>query len=478
MNRPFNYIKPDSSKLALIKKDISFSYSELNNISDSYAAYFQTSGVKQSDYVGILTEQNEKFIFSVLALWKLGAVPVPINNKFRSDEIGKIINQSDITFIITDDKYSEQLSLLNVKSIELSKEKLSTQRADFIHKDNEEAVVIFTSGSTDKPKGVVHTFDSLTNSILNAQSILKHESEDKWLASLPFYHIGGFQIICRTLYYGSTILLPDSFKAEDLRNAIKSFIPTHASFVSAQLSEILKFDLPIEIIPKISLIGGGFIDNLLLQNAINKGWNTIKVYGSSETGSFVCALSKEAFNLKTESAGLPLKNVSIKIIKSIGEECKPLEYGEIVVRTNSLFKKYINNSDLTELQLKDGFYFTGDYGYVDEQGYLFISGRKSEMISTGGEKVFPIEIESVLIKHDSISEAAVYALKDIKWGEIVAASVILKQNIEFDESKLVQFLSEHLSKYKIPKKIFVEEDFPRTELGKIEKIKLIEKHSN
>jgi acyl-CoA synthetase (AMP-forming)/AMP-acid ligase II len=156
-------------------------------------------------------------------------------------------------------------------------------------------------------------------------------------------------------------------------------------------------------------------------------------------------------------------------------ECPIQPEGEIVIKSESLFKNYLNNESETENKLKQDSYFTGDLGYIDDYGFLFVTGRKNEMIVTGGKNVNPIEVESVILKYPGIVETAVFPIDDVEWGEIICAAIVT--SIKIDPEKIRIFLKNTLSSYKVPKKIFVENILPRTSLGKIERSKLKKKYS-
>jgi len=246
------------------------------------------------------------------------------------------------------------------------------------------------------------------------------------------------------------------------------------------LTEILKLSIDDEISPnpelKNCLIGGGFSDLELVTKANELGWPVNIVYGSTETSSFVSALLKDEIIFKPSSVGRAVPTNKILITDKDGNELKPFEIGEIVVQSNALMLGYIDESE-TNRVIKNGFYHTGDIGYLDEDGYLCIEGRKNFLISTGGENVNPFEVEKVLLQHPLIAEAAVFPLKDSEWGEIIAAALVLKNKsakLSYEELKI--FLQDRISGFKIPKKIFIENQLPKTELGKIEKDKLINRY--
>jgi O-succinylbenzoic acid--CoA ligase len=335
------------------------------------------------------------------------------------------------------------------------------------------AVIIFTSGSTEKSKGIILSFSSLYNSALNSNQLLRYTSSDRWLASLPFYHIGGFSIITRFLVFGIPIIIPDSLSVDHLINSVNNFQPTFISLVSAQLKRIVADKIPPNPELKNCLIGGGFTDPDLLEAAYDIGWPINLIYGSTETSSFVTALLKDELTIKPNSVGRPVPTNNIKIEDEAGNELKQFEIGEILIQSNALMKGYLN-SNLTSGLIKNGYYHTGDIGFLDDDGYLFLEGRKNYLISSGGENVNPVEVENALLQHPMIIESAVFPLRDKEWGEVIAAAIVLKdRTTSLTDIQLKDFLRDKISGFKIPKKIFIEEYLPKTELGKIEKNKLI-----
>ena len=465
---------------AVITKDSIINYDELNKFSSFYAEKLSYK-IFKGEYVGIYSENSPAFIVGVIALWKLGAVPVPLNLLATDEELLKLISFAEIKHIITNKTlYQKVKAVETVEIIFLENEKNNNDITlqlftDFDLTVTDEAVVIFTSGVTDEPKGVVHTFHSLLSSVVNGNEVLNHSENDRWLASLPFYHIGGFQIVCRALYYGASIIIPELLKTADLIGVITELKPTLASFVSTQLKRLMEAGFKPNVEFKSSLIGGGFVDKNLLVEAKKAGWHPVKVYGSSETASFITALNENDIDLKSDSIGKPVSNTTIKVIDQNGNECPSNVQADIVVQSDSLFTKYLNNETATNERLIKNSYFTGDIGYYDDDGFYYITGRKNDIIVSGGENVNPFEVEQVILKYPGITETAVFPINDIEWGEIVCAVVVT--SIEVDISKLKLLLKKELAPYKIPKQFFIEDSLPKTSLGKVERGKLKKKYS-
>lgn len=443
--------------IAIRTSEQTISYKELFDKAKKISSKIPQS-ISGNKYIPIISASSIEFVVIVLALWEKGLVPVPLNIKWTDIEIKKTIKQHNFDLIFYEAKFFDLINGIKANKISFN-ELFSSDNLDSKKISNDEAVVIFTSGSTGEAKGVIHTFNSLANSIINGSKILNQNVGDRWLASLPFYHIGGFQIICRALSNGCEIIIPNNIETESLKISIEEFHPTHISLVSTQLKRLIEANTHLSAPLKLTLIGGGFSEDDLLVKADNSGWKIFRVYGSSETASFISAASVNEIINNPNTVGKPVKNVDIKIS----------ENDEILVSTNSLFKAYLNNLKETNAKLKDGFYHTGDIGKLQD-GYLFIEARRNDLIVTGGENVNPYEIEKALLKIEGIIDACVFGLNDKIWGQKVCAAVVTNNNIKKDYIKY--YLAKELSSFKIPKEIYFVDEIPRTLLGKIEREKL------
>jgi len=448
---------------AVIDTNNSISYKDLFELSNQLSKRFAEEGIEKNIYVPLLIEDQIKFIKTVIALWYLGTVPIPINTRLLDEEVDSIIDEYSFKFLITDKPRRSNPCQTNFNIINIYEIKLEhSQTKQFISPGlNNESVVIFTSGSTGRQKGVVHTFSSLINSIESGNKILNQVENDCWLASLPFYHIGGFQIICRSLFYGCSIIIPESFQSNHLAEAIEKFNPTHISLVSTQLNKLIHQKVIPDSAIKVTLVGGGFIDDELILGADKLGWKPFRVYGSSETASMVTAISTKEIKSKPQSVGKFFSSVEIKISDD----------SEILIKSNSLFKEYLNDKKETLSKLLNGFYYTGDLGNIDDDGYLFIDARRNDLIVTGGENVNPIEVEKALLELPFISEACVFAKQDKTWGQIVAAAIVIS-NTSIDEKSIKEILKQRMAGYKIPKQFYFTDVLSRTSLGKLEREKI------
>jgi O-succinylbenzoic acid--CoA ligase len=466
-----------SNNQAIIASGKTLTYQELLSECLTTANYLFSLGIKEGDCVGILFKHSYEFFVIVNALWFIGSIPVPLNTRNTNEEIQNQLHQADIKFLIIDETLQSQFASLifqnktylnEVTKYELRSTKFNPQHSTF-HILNS-ALILFTSGSAGKPKAVVHTFNSLLESVKATDSFADLTPNDIWLASLPLYHIGGLMILVRSLVAGSLVIFPVSLKFEE----IKQSNPTHVSLVSTTLQKFLTEKVYPNKNLKYIFLGGGPSEGKLTLDAIEHGLPIVKVYGSTETCSMVTALLPKEIKSKPDSVGKALGTNKIKIMNKSKNDsdnfCGSGEVGEIVVSAQALFKKYYNDQLTTDKVLKNGWYHTGDYGWLDDEGYLYIESRREDLIITGGENVSTNEVETAIKSHHLIDDAFVFALQDETWGQIICAAVASKK---LSEEELRNFLREKIAGYKIPKRFFFIENIPKNEMGKVIRSELL-----
>ncbi len=456
---------------AIITSLTTISYKELKNKIQATAAYLNSLGVKQNTKAAILSGNNPDCVIYILAIWSLNACVIPLNIQLSDAELTDILNFSDAEFLFLDNDVKRNIPLkIPREAFIQAAGKPKYFRGPGMNPDGI-SLIMYTSGVTGKPKGVMHTLNDLINSADNSQSLLSQTQKDRWLASLPFYHIGGLSILSRTFRFGSTLIIPDSLKHTDLRNALDNFNPTLSSMVSTQLNRLIETNWKPGKELRNILLGGGFVDEELIKEAVSAGCIISNVYGSTETSAFVTANNPEMVKLKPLSAGKALGENKIFIADEELNQVEPGTPGEILVEGNSLFHGYYKDGESTGQKLIDGKYRTGDIGFIDEEGDLFVQARRTDLIITGGENVNALEVENVLNKMSAIGDSCVFALPDKEWGQIVAAAVVLKNKISLIE--IAEFMKGKIASYKIPKRFFPVDKIPKSSLEKImrEKVK-------
>lgn len=468
-----------SNKSAIYSGSQSTTYYELENKILETISHLNTLGISKNEYVGVLSNNSPEFVVLIFSLWIIDAIPVLINNRLLESEISGLLSVSGCKRIFISNELNSKYSWSVVDKIIFPFDNLSVKNDIHFNINLDSiALVIFTSGSTGKPKGVEITFANLVQSALIGNQYFSHQENDRWLASLPFYHVGGFSIIIRTFLFGATLIFPESLDIKHLANAINSVHPTHVSLVSTQLKRLIESGTrPNKELRRV-LLGGGFIESSLIESAIQNGWNVAKSFGATETCSFVTVLTPSQFSNRRESAGKALPPNEILILDENKNILPPGNTGEIVIKGNSVTKGYLNNPEETEKKFSMGLYFTGDYGFLDDNGFLYVEARRNDLISTGGENVNPVEVETELLKHPLINEVCVFSLMEREWGQIIAAALVVNSNNNITLEEIKSFLKDKLASFKHPKKILIVESLPKTELGKVQKEKLREMFKN
>lgn len=466
---------------AIIASGKTLTYQELLSECLTAANYLFSLGIIEGDRVGILFKHSYEFFVIVNALWFIGSVPVPLNTRNTNEEIQNQLHQADIKFLIIDETLQSHFASLifqnktylnEITNYEVRSTKFNPQHSTFYILNS--ALILFTSGSAGKPKAVVHTFNSLLESVKATDSFADLTPNDIWLASLPLYHVGGLMILVRSLVACSSVIFPGSLKFDKIKQSIKQSNPTHVSLVSTTLQKFLAEKVYPGKNLKYIFLGGGPSEGKLTLDAIEHGLPIVKVYGSTETCSMVTAFQPSETKLKPDSVGKALGTNKIKI-KSMSKNdsddfCGSGEVGEIVVSAQALFKKYYNDQLTTDKVLKNGWYYTGDYGWLDDEGYLYIESRREDLIITGGENVSTNEVETAIKSHHLIDDAFVFALQDETWGQIICAAVASKK---LSEEEIRNFLREKIAGYKIPKRFFFIESIPKNEMGKVNRVEFL-----
>ncbi|MFQ6725969.1 o-succinylbenzoate--CoA ligase [Limosilactobacillus reuteri] len=339
-----------------------------------------------------------------------------------------------------------------------------------VFKSNWVASIMYTSGTTGRPKGVLQTFGNHFYSAVSSALNLGLSSADKWLCVAPIFHISGFSIIMRGLIYGMTVRLVEKFRAEELERILANETVTIMSVVPFMLKKLIqqqnKTNSHYNSAFRCMLLGGGTIDRETLEACLQRSIPVVQCYGMTETCSQIVALRSADALLKLGSVGQPLFSTQLKLSKD----------GEILLKTPALTPGYLNLPDKLPSKMIDGWYRTGDIGYLDKEGYLYIDGRADEMLISGGENIFPQEVEQVYQRYPQINEVAVVGQNDSVWGQVPVAFVVSDRRLS--PTKLMNYGYEHLARYKVPQHYIFVSELPKNASGKIRRFMLREKLNN
>jgi O-succinylbenzoic acid--CoA ligase len=458
--------KKNPGKIALEKAGEKLSFLQLYDISKATAIFLHENGIRENDNIAILSGNSVEFVIVVNALWLLGSVPVPINIRLKQKEINNLISHSGSVAVLNLGTDIDSAGLKCEIKIDFNFDEITHQKKikEIEFRKNKTALLMYSSGSTGMPKCVEHTFENLFYSVKSFLSYTQSTKDDIWLASLPFYHIGGFSVLTRSLLIGNCVVIPQSFSATGLKKTFDKNKPAYFSVVPTMMKRLLEKRIKPWKELKNVFIGGGPVSEKLINECLQNKWPVVKVYGSTETASMVTAISGKELTKKPSSAGKPLLNVTVKIIDEVGKELPVKKKGEIVIYAKSVAKGYFN-SESNNIKKKK--YFTNDLGSLDENGFLYVYGRKDDIIISGGENFNLNEIEEYVKTLDIIEDCATLKVIDDTWGEsyilIVAANVKSKKLKE----NILNELKTNIAKYKHPQKIVFVNKIPRNELGKL-----------
>lgn len=440
------------NKIAYENKISNVSYLQLHQKTNQIASKLISIGIENESRVLILIDSTSITIELIIALWKIGAVPILSNPNMTTAEVIQYCKKNSVNFLFSTNPRKLELNLK-----EFSVEALysySSLGIDFDKTNPSSMIILNSSGSTGYPKSVLHTLQNIYNSAFNTDNFENYSANDIFLSSLPIYHIGGLMIFFRSFFSGSKVIIPDSIKTTDLEKTIMDKTVTIVSLVPTQLQRLIHNDFTPPKNLRSVYIGGDFIQQELLSRAINLGWNIKVVYGSTETCSMISLLDCKKYPDKISSVGLPLNNSIIKIADD----------GEILLKSDSLLIKYYADEELTHKHFVDGYFKTGDFGRIDEDGFLFIDNRKRNFIISGGKNIDPIEVEKALCSIEKVSNAFVFPKDDSDWGQIVCAVIESDEILSSEEIK--KKLAEIISSYKIPKRLKILKEIPRNKMGK------------
>ena len=462
---------------ALVTPEATLTYSELGQRSMAWAAALQREGVRRGDRVGVLCERGIEFAIVMHALMRLGAVLVPLDRRLHEHELGQRLDDAAVALVVSGDSEVARAARLvhgrsGVASLPLSG--LASDRAlppsrldlDAVH------AIVFTSGSSGQAKGVQLTYSNHLWSALGSACNLGVLPNDRWLACLPFCHVGGLAILLRSVIYGTAVVIHDGFDPQRVHHAIDREGITQVSLVATMLTRLLEARAGVPYPPSLrcALMGGGAIPRVLLDECLALRLPAVQTYGMTEAASQITTLAAADAQLKLGSVGRPLLGTEV-VLRVDGAEVATGAIGEIHVRGPTLAAGYVN--DPRPLVDAEGWFASGDLGRCDEEGYLYVVGRCDDLIITGGENVYPTEVEAVLQAHPAVAEACVAGLEDPQWGRAVTAWVRVHETSPPTVRELQAHVRAHLAGFKVPRRIIFVDDFPRTAAGKIQRRRLV-----
>ena len=505
-------IVPD--RVAVADSNERITYQDLQSRVNKLAQALQAQGVQMGQNVGVMAVNCAEYVEIYYATAALGATFVPLNFRAKAEELSYMLDSTDVSTLFISERYwpiwegvaADLPKVQNIIPLDFEQDGLTSYKAfrdaaeDIpVFSDIEESdptLIIFTSGTTSLPKGVVLSYQALTALVVNTQAPADPVSDQEVvLVSVPFFHIAGATTMMSAVFSGRRLVILPVFDPEGWLKAVETEGVTHAFVVPTMLKRIQESPacetadlstlrlitygaapMPYEVVRRAVDVFGPDDKDVGLMNA----------YGQTEaTGSMTflgpddhrldgTPEENEKKLLRLRSVGRTMPDIKVVTMAPDGRILPPNEPGEICIRGDRVMRGYNKRDDDTAGALVDGWLHTGDTGKIDEDGYLFITGRLKDMVIRGGENIAPAEIEQVLEDHPGVAEAAVIGVEDVEWGEVVKAIMVAAEGTPPSDEELTTYVKSRLASYKAPAYYQWVDELPRNHLGKILKTDLRE----
>jgi acyl-CoA synthetase (AMP-forming)/AMP-acid ligase II len=482
---------------AIVFESTRLTYGQLNERVNRLANGLGSLGLRRGDHVALLLGNCNEYLEAYYALSKLGMVAVPLNWRLSEPELTYIVDHSESVALITDEAHAETAHLLRTKVDRLDRiigvgvaadgvipyEEIvaagaSAEPSPEGVDESQMLILMYTGGTTGLPKGVMLSHRNLLAAIgAIAKSGVKAVGA-RTLFALPLFHIANWQAF---LFHalGGCVVVCRSANPTQIVDLLQKERPVMVNLVPTVYQSMLS-------LPGIEQIDFSFVNRFTTSGApmppeVMRSCEKVfrmrfgKGYGLTEAAPSVSALNPNEYALegdpvlvkRSRSVGKPLPNITVAIRREDGGECAPEEQGEITVSGDNVMLGYWRDEERTRQTLRNGWLWTGDIGYKDEEGYIYLVDRKGDMIISGGENVHPTETENALQEHPAVHEVAVVGVPDPKWGEAVKAVVALEPGREITAEELIAFCKERIAGYKCPRSVDFVEELPKTTVGKI-----------
>jgi acyl-CoA synthetase (AMP-forming)/AMP-acid ligase II len=490
--------KERPTKPAILSKEGEITFSDLNIFSNRLANRLLKVGVKKGDRVVVLFQNCPEFCVAYFAILKMGAIAVILDFRLSPAEMEPIFQEAEVSALITSVRQKDfidrvlktVLTLQHIVVTEAESEEIrdwhsyeeiigkeSSEKISIPLREEDEALYLYTSGTTGKPKGVVLTNNHLTCFPETVHHAMQISERDTYGLVLPISHIVGPIVLNLMVECGMSVSVIDEMKPKKILDAIQNHRITCLPGTPSVFQMILnvphweRYDC--SSLRKISMMGTVVPEQLMKEfRERYPHLHPIQGYGATETSPLLTMTHLKDAPRKMGSAGKAAPRAELKIVGQDGKEVEVGQVGEIIARGPQIMKGYFKDPKATATKIKDGWYHSGDLGRLDEDGYLYILGRADDMVISGGLNVYPSEVETVLLNHPKVQEAAVVGIPDAKRGQVIRAVVVLKHGETATHQEILSFCKERLASFKIPRQLEFKDSLPKLSTGKIAKRQL------
>ncbi|MFD2132037.1 class I adenylate-forming enzyme family protein [Pseudogracilibacillus auburnensis] len=470
-------LSPDKIALINVHTDEQWTYRKLKSEILQWIALFRKKNLNKGDRIAVLARNSPELFPIIFACGLEGFIYVPLNFRLSETEINELLMDSGAAILLYGKQLEKQIESvpfqpkvnLHINNTEQMKPALHVNRSD-------PWFMIYTGGTTGKPKGVVLSHEAVNVNAMNTIVSWGITEIDKTINYMPLFHTGGINALSiPILMAGGTVIIGDAFDSEEALRATDTYKATISLFVPTMYQSMVHhpyFQTSTFPSMNVFLSGGAPCPPNIYHHFHEKKLHFKEGYGLTEAGPNNFFIRSEQAQVKIGSVGKSMLLNEVMIVKEDGTPCRSGEVGELYVKGNHLFSYYWNQRKETEVNFVGEWFKTGDLAKFDEDGDYYIVGRKKDMIITGGENVYPQEVEQCLLNHEHINEVAVIGIPDEKWGERVVAFITVYHQQHYDEEAVRNYCKKYLGNYKIPKDFFILDEIPKTDVGKIDKSKL------
>ncbi len=487
------------NKTAFVYNDESRTFREMKIRANQVAGWLQSENISIDDKVGFILKNGLPFVEVFFGVSLSGAVGVPINFRLQADEVEYIVNNSDSKLLIIDEEYAPMIQSIRERMPKVEKVVVvGSQHEDFISydsifnqpveakivetlRDDDPCMIVYTSGTTGKSKGAVLTHKNLCQNGMNMLWEAGIGLNFKQLVVAPLFHIAAMSTLINNCYVQGTSYIHREFDPVAVLETISKeqinsifLVPAMWNFLF-QVPQLSSYDLQSV---QIGITGGAIAPVELKKRIMHYFPNAglFDAFGQTEMSPVTTCLHPEDTLRKPNSVGRPVINVEVRVVDDEMNDVPIGKIGEIVYRGPTTMKEYYKNPEATEEAFAGGWFHSGDLVRMDEEGFIYVVDRKKDMIISGGENIYPAEIEEVLYTHPDILECAVIGVPDKDWGENVKACIVVKPGKSLDAEDVIQYCAKKIASYKKPKEVEFLEQLPRNAAGKVLKQVLRKQH--
>ncbi len=466
-------------------------FAELSERSHRVGNALLASGIRPGDRVALLLMNSAEFLESFFAIARIGAVVVPLNWRLVADELTFILEDSGTCALIYGEEFGDVVSDIQGRKdatriehwfevgqgaptafatpYQSWRESASGDAPPVGARDDDMLYIMYTSGTTGLPKGVVHTHNTAMWGVLTIAVTADLRHGDRYLMALPLFHVGALTPATLCVYQGVSMIVPRAFDPRQTWELIQSerittglAVPAMLNFM-LQVPDLQQFDYSTL---RWCMSGAAPVPVSLMESYARLGIEIHQVYGLTESCGPGCLIDPDSAMERLGSTGKAFFHTEVRIADESGMPLPPEQAGEVWIRGPHVMREYWNRPDATAESLVDGWLRTGDIATMDEEGYVYIRDRLKDMIISGGENIYPAELENVLMAHEGIREAAVIGQPSDRWGESPFA-VVVRASADVDEAAVQRWCAEHLARYKLPRGVAFVDEIPRNPSGKI-----------